>query len=141
MLNFYLFTFGIARVCKWIIHTIAQILIKIRYYQKIGVKERDMNLYRRPRISSVSHVPNVSCARCRFLREADKNGKIMYLCAAQAMKITELSKKIQCLRFYEKVNAREEFYGIGNIATRILTWINSKNIYTRYTVELAHDDK
>jgi len=75
------------------------------------------------------------------LREADKNGKIMYLCAAQAMKIIELSKKIQCLRFYEKVNARGEFYGIGNIATRILTWINSKNIYTRYTVELAHDDK
>jgi len=48
MLNFYLFTFGIARVCKWIVHTIAQILIKIWYYQKIGVKERDMNLYRRP---------------------------------------------------------------------------------------------
>ena len=98
-----------------------------------------MNLYSRLRTSFFSHVRNVKCIRCRFLREADINGKIVHLCAAHAMKKIEPSQKIRCLRFYGKVNPRGEFYVIGNIATKILMWINSINIYTRSVRAIIRD--
>ncbi len=106
----------------------AKILIKKQYHQKICVKERNMNLYSWPQTSSFSLVRNVKCAKCRFLREADINGKTVHLCAAHAMKKIEQSQKIQCLRFYRKDNPRGGLYGIANIAMTILTWINSINI-------------
>jgi len=73
------------------------------------------------------------------LREADVNDKIVYLCAAHAMKKIQPSQKIQCLRFYGKVNPLGEFYGIGNIAAKILTWINSINVYTRSVRAIIRD--